>query len=100
VSSSIQENSAVFTPIFTPPASPCSRAPLSHDGSRILPSTGKKGIDAVLYYKAMLEGVKIGVKTAEFSWMLEDNLDILKPARGVRGEGVPPVSARGAAVAA
>lgn len=45
----------------------------------VLPEFRKKGIDAVLYYEAMKEGIRIGTKTAEFSWMLEDNLDILKP---------------------
>jgi hypothetical protein len=45
----------------------------------VLPRFRKKGIDAVLFYKAMQEGIKIGVKSAEFSWMLEDNDDILKP---------------------
>ncbi len=45
----------------------------------VLPEYRKKGIDAVLYYEAMKEGIRIGTKQAEFSWMLEDNLDILKP---------------------
>jgi GNAT superfamily N-acetyltransferase len=45
----------------------------------VLPEYRKRGFDAVLYYEAMKEGVRIGTKWAEFSWMLEDNLDILKP---------------------
>jgi len=45
----------------------------------VLPEYRKRGFDAVLYYEAMKEGVRIGQKWAEFSWMLEDNLDILKP---------------------
>jgi GNAT superfamily N-acetyltransferase len=45
----------------------------------VLPEFRKRGFDAVLYYEAMKEGVRIGTKWAEFSWMLEDNLDILKP---------------------
>ena len=45
----------------------------------VLPEYRKRGIDAVLYYEAMKEGIRIGHKWAEFSWMLEDNLDILKP---------------------
>jgi GNAT superfamily N-acetyltransferase len=45
----------------------------------VLPEYRKRGFDAVLYYEAMKEGVRIGHKWAEFSWMLEDNLDILKP---------------------
>jgi GNAT superfamily N-acetyltransferase len=45
----------------------------------VLPEYRRKGIDAVLYYEAAKEGIRIGHKWAEFSWMLEDNLDILKP---------------------
>jgi GNAT superfamily N-acetyltransferase len=45
----------------------------------VLPEYRKRGFDAVLYYEAMKEGIRIGQKWAEFSWMLEDNLDILKP---------------------
>ena len=45
----------------------------------VLPEYRKRGLDAVLYYEAMKEGIRIGHKWAEFSWMLEDNLDILKP---------------------
>src|SRR5262249_6335772 len=45
----------------------------------VLPEYRKKGIDAVLYYRAVKAGIALGLKTAEFSWMLEDNLDILKP---------------------
>ena len=45
----------------------------------VLPGYRKRGVDAVLYYEAMKEGVRIGYKWGEFSWMLEDNLDILKP---------------------
>ena len=45
----------------------------------VLPEYRKRGFDAILYYEAMKEGVRIGTKWAEFSWMLEDNLDILKP---------------------
>ncbi len=45
----------------------------------VLPEYRKRGFDAVLYYEAMKEGVRIGQKWAEFSWMLEDNLDILRP---------------------
>ena len=45
----------------------------------VLPEYRKRGLDAVLYYEAMKQGIRIGHKWAEFSWMLEDNLDILKP---------------------
>jgi hypothetical protein len=45
----------------------------------VLPEYRKRGFDAVIYYEAMKEGIRIGHKWVEFSWMLEDNLDILKP---------------------
>jgi GNAT superfamily N-acetyltransferase len=45
----------------------------------VLPEYRRKGIDAILYYEAVKEGIRLGHKWAEFSWMLEDNLDILKP---------------------
>jgi GNAT superfamily N-acetyltransferase len=45
----------------------------------VLPEYRRKGIDAILYYEAAKEGIRLGHKWAEFSWMLEDNLDILKP---------------------
>jgi hypothetical protein len=45
----------------------------------VLPEFRKKGIDAVLYYLSMNEGVKAGARTVEFSWMLEDNEQILQP---------------------
>jgi len=44
----------------------------------VLPEYRKKGIDAVLYQTAMKAGLEGGYKWAEFSWMLEDNLDILR----------------------
>ncbi len=44
----------------------------------VLPEFRKRGIDAVLYYLSMQEGVKAGAKRGEFSWMLEDNEAILK----------------------
>ncbi len=45
----------------------------------VLPEYRRRGVDAILYYEAAKEGIRIGHKWAEFSWMLEDNLDILKP---------------------
>jgi GNAT superfamily N-acetyltransferase len=45
----------------------------------ILPEYRRRGFDALLYYEAMKEGVRIKCKWAEFSWLLEDNLDILRP---------------------
>jgi hypothetical protein len=44
----------------------------------VVPEYRKRGIDAVLYYLSMQEGVKAGAKWGEFSWMLEDNEAILK----------------------
>ncbi len=45
----------------------------------VLPEYRRRGIDAILYYESAREGIRIGHKWAEFSWMLEDNLEILKP---------------------
>ncbi|HEX7616821.1 MAG TPA: N-acetyltransferase [Thermoanaerobaculia bacterium] len=45
----------------------------------VLPAYRRRGVDAILYYEAAKEGIRIGHKWAEFSWMLEDNVDILKP---------------------
>jgi ribosomal protein S18 acetylase RimI-like enzyme len=45
----------------------------------VVPEYRRRGIDAILYYESAREGIRIGHKWAEFSWMLEDNLDILKP---------------------
>jgi GNAT superfamily N-acetyltransferase len=45
----------------------------------VLPEFRKRGIDAVLYYEAMKAGIEKGDKWVEFSWMLEDNIDILRP---------------------
>jgi ribosomal protein S18 acetylase RimI-like enzyme len=45
----------------------------------VLPEYRRRGIDAILYYESAKEGIRIGHKWAEFSWMLEDNLEILKP---------------------
>ena len=44
----------------------------------VVPEFRKRGIDAVLYYLSMQEGVKAGARRVEFSWMLEDNEAILK----------------------
>jgi hypothetical protein len=44
----------------------------------VVPEFRKRGIDAVLYYLSMQEGVKAGARWGEFSWMLEDNEAILK----------------------
>lgn len=45
----------------------------------ILPEYRRRGFDSLLYCEAVKESVRLNYKSAEFSWMLEDNLDILKP---------------------
>jgi ribosomal protein S18 acetylase RimI-like enzyme len=45
----------------------------------ILPEYRRRGFDSLLYSEAVKESVRLNYKSAEFSWMLEDNLDILKP---------------------
>jgi GNAT superfamily N-acetyltransferase len=45
----------------------------------ILPEYRRRGFDALLYFEAMLEGVRLKYREAEFSWLLEDNLDIQRP---------------------
>jgi len=47
----------------------------------VVPAYRKRGIDALLYYEATKAAIRHGHKWAEFSWMLEENLDILKPLR-------------------
>ena len=45
----------------------------------ILPEYRRRGFDALLYFEAMKEGVRLKYREAEFSWLLEDNLDIQRP---------------------
>ena len=45
----------------------------------ILPEYRRRGFDSLLYSEAVKEAVRLKYTSAEFSWMLEDNLDILKP---------------------
>ncbi|MEO8055977.1 MAG: hypothetical protein ABI768_12545 [Acidobacteriota bacterium] len=45
----------------------------------ILPEYRRRGFDSLLYSEAVKEAVRLKYDTAEFSWMLEDNLEILKP---------------------
>lgn len=45
----------------------------------ILPEFRRKGIDATLFHLSMAEGIRKGAKTVEFSWMLEDNVEMLRP---------------------
>jgi hypothetical protein len=39
----------------------------------IIPEYRKKGVDALLYYTLLNNGIKMGLKFAEASWILEDN---------------------------
>ena len=45
----------------------------------ILPEYRRRGFDALLYFEAIREGVRLKYRQAEFSWLLEDNLDIQRP---------------------
>ena len=45
----------------------------------ILPEYRRRGFDALLYFEAIKEGVRLKYTAAEFSWLLEDNLDIQRP---------------------
>jgi GNAT superfamily N-acetyltransferase len=45
----------------------------------ILPEYRRRGFDALLYFEAVKEGVRLKYTAAEFSWLLEDNLDIQRP---------------------
>lgn len=45
----------------------------------ILPEYRRKGIDATLFHVSMAEGIRLGARTVEFSWMLEDNVEMLRP---------------------
>jgi GNAT superfamily N-acetyltransferase len=45
----------------------------------ILPEYRRRGFDALLYFEAVKEGVRLKYREAEFSWLLEDNLDIQRP---------------------
>lgn len=44
----------------------------------VVPEFRRRGLDAVLYCESLGRGVKNGLKSMEFSWMLEDNLAILR----------------------
>lgn len=45
----------------------------------LIPEYRKKGIDVILYHDLFEYGMKKGIYTGEFSWVLEDNLPIVKP---------------------
>ncbi|MEO0130756.1 MAG: hypothetical protein ABIK76_03600 [candidate division WOR-3 bacterium] len=39
----------------------------------------KTGVDALLYYETFLGGKKLGYEWGEVSWILEDNIEIIRP---------------------
>lgn len=44
----------------------------------VTPEFRRRGLDAILYCESLSRGVKNGLRSMEFSWMLEDNLAILR----------------------
>ncbi len=51
----------------------------------VLPEYRRKGLDAVCYFEGYKAAMARGYKTVEFSWILEDNLDLLKPIEVFEG---------------
>jgi GNAT superfamily N-acetyltransferase len=51
----------------------------------VLPAYRRKGLDAVCYFEGYKAAMAAGYKTVEFSWILEDNLDLLKPIEVFEG---------------
>lgn len=51
----------------------------------VLPEYRRKGLDAVCYFEGYKAAIAAGFKTVEFSWILEDNLDLLKPIEVLEG---------------
>ncbi|MBK8598082.1 MAG: hypothetical protein IPN83_21400 [Holophagales bacterium] len=51
----------------------------------VLPEYRRKGLDAVCYFEGYKAAIAAGFKTVEFSWILEDNLDLLKPIEVFEG---------------
>ena len=51
----------------------------------VLPDYRRKGLDAVCYFEGYKRAIAGGFKTVEFSWILEDNLDLLKPIEVFEG---------------
>ncbi len=51
----------------------------------VLPEYRRKGLDAVCYFEGYKAAMAAGFKTVEFSWILEDNLDLLKPIEVFEG---------------
>lgn len=52
----------------------------------VLPEYRRKGLDAVCYFEGYRAAMAAGFKTVEFSWILEDNLDLLKPIEVFEGK--------------
>jgi hypothetical protein len=52
----------------------------------ILPEYRGKGLDAVMYYEMIKNGLKVGIDRAEASWILESNPDMQKGMKVVSGE--------------
>ncbi|MDX9734533.1 MAG: N-acetyltransferase [Thermoanaerobaculia bacterium] len=51
----------------------------------VLPEYRRKGLDAVCYFEGYKAAMAAGFRTVEFSWILEDNLDLLKPIEVFEG---------------
>ena len=51
----------------------------------VLPEYRRKGLDAVCYFEGYKAAMAAGYRTVEFSWILEDNLDLLKPIEVFEG---------------
>ena len=49
----------------------------------LIPEYRKKGIDVILYHDLFEYGMTKGIYTGEFSWVLEDNLPIVKPIESI-----------------
>jgi hypothetical protein len=52
----------------------------------ILPEYRGKGLDAVMYYEIIKNGLNKGIKHAEASWILESNPEMNKGVKVVNGE--------------
>ena len=51
----------------------------------VLPEYRRKGLDAVCYFEGYKAAMAAGYRTVEFSWILEDNIDLLKPIEVFEG---------------
>jgi len=52
----------------------------------VLPEYRRKGLDAVCYFEGCKAAMAAGFRTVEFSWILEDNLALLKPLEVFEGK--------------